>query len=455
MVTGAATDVIGRERSRTRLRVPSGDVGPIVVMTFILLVTTFNVEIRERLYLNHLAQLGLILIAAWVWWTSKPKVPKFSRTTLVIAGGMVAYLFFEALRSVTAPEFPNVLFKLLFVIFTLVALLVLDPTGRFRRRYLAAFVFGALGLCSLAIINSDPVELARGVRFSIGSLGIYGFNTLGFVLAIAITFGVYLSGESENRRTAILWLVASIVLLAFLIMTNSRGPAVSLAAAITVYLAQLVTANRGRTLVLASSLVAATYALSLSMPALLTSYAAVRTGPSLSVSPAPRTPGATTSGVVPTRAPTSVPRTAVPATAPYLERFDVTRDPTLSGRTVLWTKLLLDLSKRSDAMLVGFGLGTIDWQVGDVHYRSAHNTYLEILYFTGAIGLATFILLIAGLARKIVTLTNGHRRLAWAVFAVLLVSMVVDSYWGASQLGWLQSVLVYIVISASPKHVVV
>jgi O-antigen ligase len=337
--------------------------------------------------------------------------------------------------------------KLLFVISTLVALLVLDRDARFIRAYAATLVFGSLGLCALALANSDPSDLARGVRFSIESLGVYGFNTLGFVLAIGITLAAYLSGEARDSRGLALWLLAAIVLLAFLIMTNSRGPAVSLIAALVVYIALLAKKSLPRAGVVALCLVIATYALGVSMPTLLSSYAALRVAVSSNV-PALIVPGRPLPGATPPRPSLTPSPTAVPATASYLERFDVTRDPTLSGRTILWSKLLLDLLRRPDAMILGFGLGSIDWQVGDTHYRSAHNTYLEVLYFTGAIGLAIFTLGLGMIARRIVNLSGPPSRLAWSVFVVLLVSMAVDSYWGASQLGWLQSVLLYASVTA-------
>jgi O-antigen ligase len=127
----------------------------------------------------------------------------------------------------------------------------------------------------------------------------------------------------------------------------------------------------------------------------------------------------------------------VPDLTAVRDRFDVTSDPTGSGRTGIWSALLSELAEAPAGFLVGKGTGSIDIETPWARLESAHSTYLEMLFQYGVIGLTLALLLAARLVRGVLALPRSPERAAiLAVTLQVVLGSTIDSYHGTVQVGW-------------------
>lgn len=96
------------------------------------------------------------------------------------------------------------------------------------------------------------------------------------------------------------------------------------------------------------------------------------------------------------------------------------RDPTLTGRTLIWASVM---PARSERPLLGYGMGSF-WTAARrrlYEIPTAHNGYLDILLDYGEVGLMFWVMWILSCARQL------HRTPAedqdWAVFSICLLCM--------------------------------
>jgi len=132
-------------------------------------------------------------------------------------------------------------------------------------------------------------------------------------------------------------------------------------------------------------------------------------------------------------------------------RYDLLADPTGAGRLGIWRFLLMELEKTPLALLFGRGAGSIVFTTPWAQIESAHNSYLEAFFTYGLVGLLAVGIVILRVARMAVRLPrSGERSLIWAVTAQLVAGAALDSYHGASQIGWIYAAWFATVLSQQP-----
>lgn len=121
-------------------------------------------------------------------------------------------------------------------------------------------------------------------------------------------------------------------------------------------------------------------------------------------------------------------------------RFD---DSTGTSRIDVWRLLLTDLWNSGWlSILLGRGLGSIYLNevtnFSGLAAISAHNTYVEILYEFGVLGFVGLVAFLLACCRRLMRLSDSVEKvLLLAMFVQFVISMLYDSYFFASQIGWL------------------
>jgi O-antigen ligase len=129
------------------------------------------------------------------------------------------------------------------------------------------------------------------------------------------------------------------------------------------------------------------------------------------------------------------------------------RDTGGTSRLEIWSRLLEHLSRSPVRLLTGVGPGTIDYWAYNSNIRSAHSTYVEVLYSFGLIGITCLLIALGWLAVRVYR-SNGsllQRRFQAALLAGLVTSFAFDSYPLTAQILWLTP-LVLAIIYASGRE---
>jgi len=123
----------------------------------------------------------------------------------------------------------------------------------------------------------------------------------------------------------------------------------------------------------------------------------------------------------------------------FKNRFFNTDDDYDSGRTLIYAILLNNLFSSPLNLLYGFGIGAVNIRIFiESDIQSAHSTFLDCLYAFGIIGLFIFIRFLYSTLKQLLKLPISlERALLLALFGQLVLSFIYDSYWGATQIGWL------------------
>jgi hypothetical protein len=110
-----------------------------------------------------------------------------------------------------------------------------------------------------------------------------------------------------------------------------------------------------------------------------------------------------------------------------------------SGRSIVFLILLNDLFSSFFSFLFGFGLGAIDLKVfAESDILSAHNTYLDVFYSCGIVGLFFFMKYLFSVYKDIKVIPkSSEKSITIALFGQLIFCFFYDSYWGATQIGWI------------------
>lgn len=123
------------------------------------------------------------------------------------------------------------------------------------------------------------------------------------------------------------------------------------------------------------------------------------------------------------------------------DRYTFYGDSTGSGRTELWS-YVLSLMNNPINIMFGYGAGVlnIDTSImtgtsGAIYFESAHNTYLEILYQFGIVGLGAFILFLKNSLSAINNLEFDNKIILKTIFYSLLINMFFDSYFFSLQVA--------------------
>jgi O-antigen ligase len=124
-----------------------------------------------------------------------------------------------------------------------------------------------------------------------------------------------------------------------------------------------------------------------------------------------------------------------------------------SGRSIVYLFLLNDLFSSLSAFVFGFGFGAIEIDVSaEIPLISAHNTYLDVFYSCGVIGLVIFIRYLFHVYKNIKAIPkSSEKSITIALFGQLIFCFFYDSYWGATQIGWILSFLFALFWAQSQK----
>ena len=110
-----------------------------------------------------------------------------------------------------------------------------------------------------------------------------------------------------------------------------------------------------------------------------------------------------------------------------------------SGRSIVYLFLLNNLFSSFSSLLFGFGIGAIEIDVSaETPIISAHNTYLDVFYSYGMVGLIIFIRYLLRVYKSIKVMPkSSEKSISIALFGQLVFCFFYDSYWGATQIGWI------------------
>ena len=123
----------------------------------------------------------------------------------------------------------------------------------------------------------------------------------------------------------------------------------------------------------------------------------------------------------------------------FKDRFLNSDDNYDSGRLIIYSILLDNLLSSGFNFFFGFGLGAINIRIFiESDIQSAHNTFLDCFYTFGFIGLLFLFRYLYSLYRGLKLLPSSpEKSLILALYGQIVLSFFYDSYWGATQIGWL------------------
>lgn len=275
---------------------------------------------------------------------------------------------------------------------------------------LAAGVLAGVSLSMLTLVGPGAVfsaldTLSIESRLYVTSLG--GSNVAALLMSIAIVSVLYLTRQALGSRWRWAVVVACIALVAFLgmmlIATLSRGGILALVVGVTAYV--------------------------------VLSPASARLLP----------------GVLATAALLAVPLLGViKESSGIVARYLFVQDLSGSGRTTVWALMLDQWAQNPIVALFGHGLGSIQFDFGDSTAVSGHSAYIDVLFQFGAVGLLLLLLWLVRLALAVASLPHTEdRAYIGALFSQIVMASAIDSYYGASQVGWLFGLLLALFYATS------
>ncbi len=240
---------------------------------------------------------------------------------------------------------------------------------------------------------ADLTSLSTANRIRIDNLG--NFNAYAFLIAVSLIISIYLLTKIKPLFNKLLFIGVQSPLLIVLLLTLSRGGVFALVMGFILYNFSV---NKKTKIYLL----------------LFTIFAVVVVGNIL---------------------------IQIDGTDLFLNRFlNSEKDEDFdSGRSIVYLLLLNHLFSSFFSFLFGFGFGAIDIKVfAESDILSAHNTYLDVFYSCGIIGLFIFIRYLMGVYKTIKIIPkSSEKSVAIALFGQVVFCFFYDSYWGATQIGWI------------------
>ena len=140
-----------------------------------------------------------------------------------------------------------------------------------------------------------------------------------------------------------------------------------------------------------------------------------------------------------------------------INRYTFFEDATGSGRTVLWSYILSSINNPIN-IIFGHGAGSLGFYTSVTEglsyslFETSHNTYLDILYEFGMIGITVFMLFIYRIYLKLQNIEDTEEyKILITIFLVIFLSMFFDSYMGSLQISAIFS-LFFALLSSERKH---
>jgi hypothetical protein len=383
-----------------RLNYPETTLVRLVIGAFVVVSVLGNVKLSEQLHLNTFYAAAFIYVSMLVWLGRSAAVPRLWPSSFLIALCFALYLTVNVYRSLGQPWFVSESVKIMLLLMLALSYRALDPCGASLRVLMTTIACVVLLACFMQLPGYDLTRLSDRYRFEFLEFGSY--NALGMVLGTNITMMLFVTEGSWKRW----WLWAFIVAdLFFLLITLSRGGLVVLMVSTGVY---FFVQSKGA-------------ARKLFKPVLYYGFAA-----------------AVLAGFVHYLFPTEI-------VGRILVRFDPSYDPTGSGRLILWSALLERLFANPFELVFGAGIGSINVFLVDHFQRSGHNAYMDILYYSGAIGVAAYLFVLAAIGRAVSRAGGPLKAIRMGLLAGIAAVGMVDSFWNTGQLLWYVAFLFYVV----------
>lgn len=238
---------------------------------------------------------------------------------------------------------------------------------------------------------SDLKEVTNQSRLEADNLG--NFNAYGFLISVSTLITLYLITQIKGGAKKLLFILVNIPALFVLFYTFSRGALFSLLFGLIIFL--LSGAKKMKFTIFLTSIVV--------IGLLLLVFQKLDIGNAL------------------------------------FDRFFNADDDYDSGRFIIYGILLTNLVSTVFTFLFGFGLGAINIQIFlESNIESAHSTYLDMFYSFGIVGLLILIrFLISNLIKAFRIKKPAEKSIVLAILGQCILSFFYDSYWGATQTGWL------------------
>lgn len=137
-----------------------------------------------------------------------------------------------------------------------------------------------------------------------------------------------------------------------------------------------------------------------------------------------------------------------------VQRLFLLDDPTGSGRKQLYSFTLNKLFEYPLWLVWGTGLGSASFFKGfDFYVETAHNTYIDILIEFGLAWFSIFIFFLINTYKKINIIENSSdKNILKVIFIQITFSFLYDSYYGATQIGWLLGLFFALFWNYSSHH---
>ena len=377
---------------------------PWVVSVAVAVAVGFNLPITDTqppVYLAHAVVLALLVLTV-ITGTHRAARTRFDGQATVLAV-LVMVAGYGSLGTGNERFFADyaklVTILASFYIFSLVFKNWPPEVSRLCVALVAGLLISTFAVVGLSQFALRIVQLGVASRLDVAGLG--GFNTYAFVIAMGTVAIIYLMGEYRSRpfgRVRVMGLLAAAAyLMVFLLATFSRGGAVTMVVGVGIFVVASRNA-RDATLLVAAGAIGLAVVIGMLFQDL----------------------------------------------APLAQRYTFADDATGTGRTAMWTFLLSEVARSPWGLLLGSGAGSIDYQLANfgglpfTTIYSAHNAYLDVLVQYGLIGLTAITVFLIKSGRALLRLPrSAERALLLAIFGQICVGSLIDSYYGASQVGWL------------------
>ena len=286
----------------------------------------------------------------------------------------------------------------------------------FNRKYISIILVGfclGVGFSPYFQVSlTDFTTIGVSNRLRVENLGNY--NAYGFLIAVALVISAYLFNIIKSRTYRLIFLTIQSPLLVVLLYTSSRGGMLALIVGLAIFY-------------LTNNIKSKFYFAIATTIMIITLVFVLQKNDTLES---------------------------------FLDRFLISNqnsDNFDSGRSVIYLMLINELISSPFNLLFGFGIGAIDIQLSNTELiQSAHNTYLDVVYSFGIIGGILLVVYLFSLYKSLKFRPKSlEKSLLMSLFGQIILAFMYDSYWGATQIGWIFPFLFAFISTRTDNYVVI
>ncbi len=296
---------------------------------------------------------------------------------------------FFAFLSRNNPNVFSVFPKIVLILLTFVAFTEFFKLNLKHIRFV--FISYCLGMGVSPIFQVEFSEQVSS-RIKVDNLG--NFNAYAFLIAVSLLIAIYLYANWSSKLLKITLIITQLPLVVVLLLTLSRGGLFALFFGLIIYF-------------FSGSRRAKLYFIFVSVLVLLLAVFYLSKFDSYEI---------------------------------FINRFFNAndREDFDSGRSIIYLIVLGEIFSSPITFLFGNGIGGINIDVlAEANIISAHNTYLDVFHAFGLIGFVLFVIFLVKNFRRINKMVQPQEKaLFLALFGQVTFCFLYDSYWGATQVGW-------------------